>query len=64
LDDSEKPGDQAMPPQPPRRARAATPDAAFELWLQHGLQKIYGDVAKEPIPPELLALIERDKRKG
>lgn len=48
---------------PGRKGRAATPDAAFDLWLQRGLQTIYGDVAKEPIPPELLALIEASGKK-
>ena len=45
-----------------RKGRAALPDAAFDLWLQRGLQTIYGDVAKEPIPEELLALIEASRK--
>lgn len=36
-------------------------DAAFDLWLHRGLQTIYGDVANEPIPAELMALIEARK---
>lgn len=51
-----------QPAQPPRRTRSATPDAAFELWLQRALREIYGGVASEPIPPELLKLIEQDRK--
>lgn len=46
------------------RGRKAAPDVAFELWLERGLHKMYDDVASEPIPPELLELIERDRKKG
>ena len=46
------------------RGRKAAPDVAFELWLERGLHKMYDDIASEPIPPELLELIERDREKG
>ena len=46
----------------PGRHRNSTPEAAFDLWLQRGLQDLFDDVAKEPIPPELLALIEKDQK--
>jgi len=36
-------------------------DHAFDLWLQRGLHQLYDTVAKEPIPKELLRLIEEDK---
>jgi hypothetical protein len=49
-------------PRADKKAGTATPDAAFDLWLQRGLQTIYGDVAKEPIPAELLALIEASSK--
>ncbi len=42
------------------RGRTSAPEAAFDLWLQRGLRDMFDDVAKEPIPPELLALIEKD----
>lgn len=45
------------------RGRVAPSDAAFEIWLQQGLRAMYGDIAQEPVPPELLALIERDRNK-
>ncbi|MCQ4161413.1 hypothetical protein NON00_15950 [Roseomonas sp. GC11] len=44
-----------------RPARKGTPDAAFDLWLQRGLHAMYDDIAKEPIPEELLRLIEQDR---
>ena len=38
-------------------------EAAFDVWLQRGLHKIYDDVANEPIPDELLKLIEEDRNR-
>jgi hypothetical protein len=46
------------------RGRRTSPDAAFDLWLQRGLHTLFDDVAKEPIPAELLALIDKDRSKG
>lgn len=40
----------------PRKA-----EAAFDLWLQRGLHQLFDDVANEPIPEELLRLIEEDR---
>jgi hypothetical protein len=36
-------------------------DRAFDLWLQRGLHRLYDSVAKEPLPEELLRLIEQDR---
>ena len=47
--------------QPLRRVRRK-PETAFDLWLSRGLHQIFDDVAKEPIPDELLRLIEDDKQ--
>ncbi len=44
-----------------RHARPGAPDAAFDLWLQRGLHAMYDGVANEPIPDELLRLIEQDR---
>ncbi|UPY39435.1 hypothetical protein [Sediminicoccus sp. KRV36] len=46
-----------------RRGRDAAPDAAFDLWLDRGLNAMFGKVAEEPIPPELLAMIEKSREK-
>ena len=39
------------------------PDAAFDLWLERGLHQMYDDVAREPVPDDLLRLIEGDRNK-
>ena len=38
-------------------------DIAFETWLHRGLHEIYDKVSREPIPDELLRLIEEDRKK-
>lgn len=35
--------------------------AAFDLWLKRGLHQLFDDVANEPLPEELLKLIEADR---
>lgn len=52
---------QAVPPVQGRKGRKT--EAAFDLWLQKGLHEIYDKVASEPIPDELLRLIEEDRKK-
>ena len=39
------------------KVRSSGPDTAFDLWLQRGLQQVFAEVAQEPIPDEILALI-------
>lgn len=41
----------------------SVPDAAFDLWLQRSLHQLFDRVAKEPIPEELVRLIEQDRKK-
>jgi len=36
-------------------------DGAFDLWLRRGLHQLYDTVAKEPIPEDLLRMIEEDR---
>jgi hypothetical protein len=50
-----------MPAGPARRGKRT--EAAFDLWLQRGLHEIYDEVAREPIPEDLLKLIEEDRKK-
>lgn len=50
--------DTPVPPRVPRPEKA--PAEAFDIWLQQGLHKLYDSVAKEPVPDELLKLIEQD----
>ena len=39
------------------------PDTAFDIWLNRGLHQLYDEVAREPIPEELLRIIEEDRSK-
>lgn len=48
-------------PTKPKQSRAS--DSAFDVWLNRGLHKLFDDVAKEPIPEELLKLLEEDSKK-
>ena len=54
-----------MPARPvqARKGRASSPRDAFDLWLKRGLHDMFDDVAREPIPPELLALIDKDRQR-
>ncbi len=45
------------------REEDSAPAAAFDLWLQRSLHQLFDKVAKEPIPDELLRLIEQDREK-
>ena len=47
----------------PRETRKAgeQPEAAFDLWLNRGLHQLFDDVAREPIPEDLLRIIEEDR---
>lgn len=38
-------------------------DSAFDVWLTRGLHELFDDVMKEPVPPELLKIVEDDKKK-
>jgi len=38
-------------------------NSPFDIWLSRGLHKLFDDVANEPIPEELLRLIEEDRQK-
>jgi hypothetical protein len=42
---------------------ARRPQRAFDLWLNRGLHKLFDDVASEPVPDELLKLIEDDRER-
>ena len=34
---------------------------AFDLWLQRGLHQMFDDVANEPVPEDILRLIQEDR---
>lgn len=48
----------SKPPDPGSAARCADPAGAFEFWLIRNLHSLYSSVAAEPIPPELLRLLD------
>src|SRR4051794_11490654 len=51
----------AMPHKPPDLGPAKTraaPTDPFDIWLSRGLHSLYSAVTAEPIPPELLRLID------
>ncbi len=68
----DKQADSGMPPEEDGssgrtkggRDRKGTPDAAFDHWLERGLHAMYDNIANEPIPEELLRLIEQDRGEG
>ena len=43
-----------------KQSRAS--DSAFDMWLKRGLHELFDDIAKEPIPEELLNIIEQDRK--
>ena len=53
--------DKPVPAPQPKASRPS--EAAFDVWLQRGLHELFDNVAREPLPPELLKLIEEDRTK-
>ena len=53
----------ARAPLPRARPAARDPDA-FDLWLRSSLRHAYEDVAAEPIPENLLRLLEQHRGEG
>jgi len=37
-------------------------DQAFDKWLHGRLHGLYDDVAEQPLPPDLLRMIEEDRK--
>jgi hypothetical protein len=37
--------------------------AAFDVWLERDLRRMFDAVAREPIPDDLLKLIENDRKR-
>jgi len=51
----------AEPGKVPEESEGEGVERAFDLWLQRGLHQLYDTVTKEPVPEELLRLIEEDR---
>ena len=45
------------------RAKGGRSSTAFDLWLQRELQDMFADVSREPVPDELMRLIDESKAK-
>ena len=45
----------------PLGGRAVDEGDAFDLWLRRGLRRAFGAIAAEPVPEDLLRLIEEDR---
>ncbi len=61
-DDDDAAAHSKLPRENEARSKAMIPNAAFDIWLKRGLHQMFDDVAREPIPPELLRLIEQDRK--
>jgi hypothetical protein len=57
MDQNEK----SQVPPPGAASKASKPEDAFDVWLNRSLHQLYDSVTTEPIPAELLRLIEEDK---
>lgn len=45
---------------PAARSKARTNDRPFDLWLHKQLHAMYDEIASEPLPDDLLNLIDKD----
>ena len=54
---------QRKKPAPPASKLSRQTDSAFDIWLNRGLHQMFDDVANEPVPEELLKLIQEDREK-
>jgi len=55
------------PKDPPRKTgstKARKVNSPFNLWLERSLHQMFDDVASEPVPEDLLKLIETDRKKA
>ena len=48
----------------PRVRTKASPERPFDIWLQKQLHAMYDEIASEPLPTDLLGLIDRDAAKA
>ena len=53
--------DEPEPRPRPRGGRAVDEGDAFDLWLRRGLRRAFDAVAAEPVPDDLLRMIEEDR---
>jgi hypothetical protein len=58
-----KPGLKAEDGKPGRAAKASA-ERPFDMWLQKQLHAMYDEIAGEPLPNDLLSLIDHDAAKA
>ena len=51
------------PGRPVASRKKKTSDLAFDTWLERGLHQLYDGAVNEPLPEDLLRLIEEDRKK-
>lgn len=54
--------DPAVPPARDKNAKSPT-ERPFDMWLHKQLHAMYDEIAAEPLPDDLISLIERDAAK-
>ena len=47
-----------------KRVKEPTAERPFDMWLQKQLHAMYDEIAAEPLPNDLIKLIERDASKS
>lgn len=60
-DDDKAPGHGAGDPTRPKPKGTERP---FDMWLQKQLHAMYDEIASEPLPDDLLTLIDKDAAKS
>ena len=53
-----------MPPPDEPKPKPEQADTPFDVWLNRGLHQLFDTIANEPVPDELLKIIEQDREKG
>ena len=48
----------------PPRSKPKAADRPFDMWLQKQLHAMYDEIASEPLPDDLMNLIEKDAAKA
>jgi hypothetical protein len=46
------------------KSSSASSERPFDIWLQKQLHAMYDEIASEPLPTDLLGLIDRDAAKA
>ena len=59
-DDKRRPAAPASKPGKPGRATKVSAERPFDMWLQKQLHAMYDEIASEPLPNDLLNLIDHD----